>query len=425
MRKITAICLTAVLFCLLMTACGEEAEPREKAKNRLTPTGAEQVSATPEPTGEPAPSATPEPTGEPAPSATPTEPAVPTTTATPTEAPTATPTVSAEPTLVPVKPEVREFSCDSPNKALLAYTEKLNAIIDEAQKADSKIEFRFGLCFVNSDITPELWIEYPSDHVELYAYDGTQSVLLISFSEESGRCGYFEQGNLVSRAYPYEGGYRTDYYVMVELTMSPFLTMEEKPAGDGNTRYYHEGREILKEEYDYIRMQIVTPSSIDATGSHDSWFVEATGYEYSNSEVYPDLFEEYRTVCGQRGWEPFPNGIPEEILKLVTGVWQLTGGTVEGWEWSAEEEGDEATWTFDENGNGTYLETAPYEEEPEQYHFTYMPRGKFYEVPWCLEVLVDAEREFYFYIWVDNNGRLVQNHFCAPEKFSSLRFFEQ
>ena len=139
-----------------------------------------------------------------------------------------------------------------------------------------------------------------------------------------------------------------------------------------------------------------------------------------------DLYEKYLNDCKRLGFNPFPHGIPEDILEQFVGVWRLYGGSVEGWDWLAADEGMYSEWLFETDGTGSTIHYSPEGEAVKvPYHFTYRPREMSYSVPWDLAVEVDASRELFYFVWIDGSGMLIQNYYCEPECYSASEYYKR
>ena len=219
--------LMCVMLVLSLAACDDDTPKRRDDDDDRKPTPTREVTpgeptptaeATPTGTTEPTPTAEATPTGTPidTPTATPTGAAEPTPTPidtpTPTTAPTATPTATATPTPtkaptatptpIPLPSQlasIKEYKSDRPNKALLAYAKYL----DEKCRIGDGTKVRYGLFFLNSDETPELWWGEGGSHVDtvnICMFDGTDVKELGSVGE-FGSFTYIPKRNTIVNSY--------------------------------------------------------------------------------------------------------------------------------------------------------------------------------------------------------------------------------
>ena len=73
---------------------------------------------------------------------------------------------------------------ERPNKAIMAFADYLD--YKARIEIDSETDLRFGLCFINSDETPELWWATGGSHadtVTVCMYDGKDVVELGSYGQ--------------------------------------------------------------------------------------------------------------------------------------------------------------------------------------------------------------------------------------------------
>ena len=355
--------LVCVMLVLSLTACDDDTPKRRDDDNDRKPTPTREVTpgeptptaeATPTGTTDPTPTAEATPTGTPidtptaVPTATPTGAAEPTPTSvdtptptpttaptatptgaatpTPTKAPTATPTPTKAPTATPTPiplpsqlASIKEYKSDRPNKALLAYAKYL----DEKCRIGDGTKVRYGLFFLNSDETPELWWGEGGSHVDtvnICMFDGTDVKELGSVGE-FGSFTYIPKRNTIVNSYAAMGHSWVSMTVLdgTKLVKADEFHIAEYDTPSGTeVHYYVNDQECTKKEYE---------------SRYKTWqFAKATTAEYGdgisvfNSEdgksiwytQYIALFNKYVSLYPSY---PFKYGIPEDMYEMLMGRW--------------------------------------------------------------------------------------------------------
>ena len=353
--------LMCVMLVLSLAACDDDTPKRRDDDNDGKPTPTREVTpgeptptaeATPTGTTDPTPTAEATPTGTPidtptaAPTATPTGAAEPTptpidtptpttaptatptgtATPTPTNAPTATPTPTKAPTATPTPiplpsqlASIKEYKSDRPNKALLAYAEYLD---DKCWNVGEK-DLRYGLFFLNSDETPELWWSEGGSHVDtvtICMFDGTDVKELGSVGE-FGSFTYIPKRNTIVNSYASMGH---SWISMTVLDGTKLVKADEfhiaefdTPSG-AEVHYYVNDQECTKKEYEsrYKTWEFAKSTTADH-GDGISVFNYDNGKSIWYTQ-YVALFNKYVSLYPSN---PFKYGIPEDIYEMLMGRW--------------------------------------------------------------------------------------------------------
>ncbi len=293
-----------------------------------TPTGAAEPTPTPIDT----PTPTTAPTATPTATATPTPTKAPTATPTPTKAPTATPTPIPLPSQLA---SIKEYKSDRPNKALLAYAKYL----DEKCRIGDGTKVRYGLFFLNSDETPELWWGEGGSHVDtvnICMFDGTDVKELGSVGE-FGSFTYIPKRNTIVNSYAAMGQSWTTMTVLngTKLVQADEFHIAEFDTPSGTeVHYYVNDQECTKKEYEsrYKTWQFAKATTAEY-GDGITVFNSEDG-KYIDYTQYIALFNKYVSFYSTN---PFKYGIPEDIYEMFMGKWNQDtytdpGDTVYYWE---------------------------------------------------------------------------------------------
>ena len=418
-RVIKSICLMlCALLVIGMTACDGGTPTRRNTTtpgnntNDVTPTGEATPVATP--TGEVTPEATP--TGEVTPTAEPT--ATPTTAATAT--PTATPTMAAAATPTPLPlpsplPEIDEYTCDRPNKAMLAFAEYL----DEKCWYIGDTDLHYGLCFINSDETPELWWAEGGSHVDTVTvcmYDG-EGVKVLGEYGEFGSFTYMPKCHTIVSSYNGMGQSWTSVNLLngtKMFTAFEFLRSEVQTSAGSEIHYYVNEDECSQKDYEdrYNAWQIDKYTTIgygDGISVYDGQYIVNT--------TYTRMFEQYLSFYSTN---PFKYVVPEDILETLGGIWIAEYGEVEGSQFDCEKEGIERRWEFMMVG----------EQQVVDNHRGVMPAGKATFTPearedanpalypWVIQFEDLKHPGYYFTLWMHHDQTLFEIYWNGEEKYA-------
>lgn len=454
--------LMCVMLVLSLAACDDDTPKRRDDDDDRKPTPTREVTpgeptptaeATPTGTTEPTPTAEATPTGTPidtptaAPTATPTgaaEPtptpidtptpttaptATPTATATPTptKAPTATPTPTKAPTATPTPiplpsqlASIKEYKSDRPNKALLAFGDYLDEKCWYLHGGD----LRFGLFFLNSDETPELWWAEGGSHVDtvtICMFDGTD-VKELGTVGEFGSFTYIPKRNTIVNSYAAMGQSWTTMTVLngTKLVQADEFHIAEYDTPSGTeVHYYVNEQECTQKEYEsrYKTWQFDKNTTV---GFGDGISV----YNYDNGKAisgtqYIALFNKYLSFYSKN---PFKYVIPEDIYETLMGKWTLhpgfnMPGVVHSWEFPKIGEQKLIDGTTG-NTKTIYFKNPKYipgREETADYALSL----------WTI-VFEDANKPGYYYqIWMHADGTLLEYQWndkdSTTKAFSSVK----
>ena len=353
--------LMCVMLVLSLAACDDDTPKRRDDDNDRKPTPTREVTpgeptptaeATPTGTTDPTPTAEATPTGTPidtptaAPTATPTGAAEPTPTSvdtptpttaptatptatatpTPTKAPTATPTPTKAPTATPTPiplpsqlASIKEYKSDRPNKALLAYAKYLD---DKCWSVGEK-DLRYGLFFLNSDETPELWWSEGGSHVDtvtICMFDGTDVKELGSVGE-FGSFTYIPKRNTIVNSYAAMGQSWTTMTVLngTKLVQADEFHIAEYDTPSGTeVHYYVNEQECTKKEYEsrYKTWEFAKSTTADHGDG-----ISVFNYDNGKSIWYTQYIALFNKYVSLYPSNPFKYGIPEDMYEMLMGRW--------------------------------------------------------------------------------------------------------
>ncbi len=424
LRVRKSICLLLCALLVISMAACDGSKPTKRnttvpgsPKNDVTPT----AEATP--TGEVTPEATP--TGEVTPEATPTaEPSAeptPTGAATPTTAPTATPTTAATATPTPLPlpeplPEIDDYMCDRPNKALLAFAEYLD---EKCWELAEGVDLHYGLCFINSDETPELWWAEGAAHVDTVTvcmYDGEGVKELGSYGE-FGTFTYMPKCHTIVSTYAGMGQSWTSVNLLNGteiITAFEFLRSEIDTGSGPEIHYYVNEDECSQKDYEdrYNAWQIDKYTTV---GYGDG--ISVFEGEYIEHTTYTGLFNKYLSFYSTN---PFKFVVPEDILESLGGVWIAQYGEVEGWEFDCEKEGIERRWEFMMVGEQQVVDNSRGVMPAVNAKFTPAPKWDHDPAlyPWVIEFEDQKHPGYYFTLWMHHDQTLYEVYWSGEDKYA-------
>ena len=416
MKKRIALLLVFMLLVSLLTACGEEESSAKKGKTREGQNSSASVTPTPNPDG-PDPTDGPEPTDGP----------VPTDMPQPTDMPDPTPTPTAKPATPTPTPVITtdEFTYDRPNVALLAFSDYIDDMYAGLSEEEQE-DFRFGLLLLNSDETPELWWtdgDYHASAVHICIYDGKKVKDIGSFGSFGG-CSYLEYQSLVTSGYMAMG---TSIFGVYELHGTEFetrITLMQKDNDDGSSTYYIDDIECTKEEYEeeYDYWDLAS-WEIEYDDGYDLYW--EMDYDDEIVSSYNLLFPEYADWYDEY---PFEYDVPDDILEVIVGKWELTGGENDGRKWSASEYGAVSYVTFNEDCTVTVEDVVP-DPQTEEFDLLYLywqgltEDGEKWIVCYTYENENTSDAEYVYTLLKD--GSLVRFYFDYDNGNEAITYYKK
>ena len=407
MKKKSLLILIMILGIFLLAACGDEEGKAKKGKTRdggkdkptetVTVTPTEEV-PTPTPTEEP----TPEPTGTPTP----------------------TPLPDPDPL-----PEIIDFNYEEPNRAIRAFAEFLDAKLKGYKPGTEAPEIRFGLVFLNSDKTPELWWATGGSHVDsvnLCMYDGKKVVELGAFGEFAN-CMYIPRCHTIVSTYSGMGTNAAAVYLLNETEVFRAVSLEvltvDTPDGSV-TSYFVDGTECSKEDSEKRSNAWQIDTAFEWIRYENGLSSKKDGYDVLST--YEGMYNQYLSFFTTN---PFQYGIPDDILKDYSGKWELVGGEVEGWEWKAAEEGMESNIVLEPNGEMELNEIKP-NKSSVMYRLTFEPKQAYISdigAYWLLSTNAKStiSENSYYYVMFGSDGNLVLYFVDWDNMMANVRYYKR
>lgn len=408
MRKsklVWLLCIALLLMGALLTACGDDKVQAGKKRDGKTPTAtAKPDTPTPTPTATPIPD-TPTPT--------------------PSPTPTATPTPTGIPLTTPDSVELKQFTFDYPNDALLAFAGFLDEKAAETDAAGNELYIRYGLLYLNEDDTPELWWAENNSHadsVNFCMFDGEKVVDLGSYGE-FGHARYMERKSFLiseSAGFGAKGtiinGVDGTSPVRVESFESvSFMEGEETVNG-----YTVSGTDC--DEATFNEHLSVWPIADSATVAYENGIPTVDEYGYPVTTTYTGLYQAFLDRCESA---PFLFGVPDEIIGMLAGEWELEGGEIEGYEYSAKDEGTESKWILYPNGEAEYVSITP-RAATAKGRMEFYPGNDVYansSAKWRV-VIRDMEQPGYdHYLTLTDDGKLFDYYVSFEDCFASCTWY--
>ncbi len=448
LRKMMSLLLCVILAVSLAACDGGTPTRRDDDNNdpsneadvtptgEVTPAGTTPAGeATPTVTEEPTPIATATPTGTADPTPTAAETPTPVATATPTTAATATPTSAATVTPTPTKaptatptplplpdplPDIEDFMYERPNKALLAFAEYLD---DKCWELGTTDDLHYGLCFINSDETPELWYAESGAHAEsvtVCMFDGNKVIELGSYGQ-FGSFTYMPKCHTIVSKYSGMGHYDESVILLNGTKTFTAFDFEKVEAGSGYV-YYVNGDECSKADYDdrYNAWQIDKYTTV---GYEDG--ISVFNGEDGKSITYTQYINLFNSYLKFYSTNPFKYGIPEDIYETLLGTWTAECYEVEGGLYYCKDNNVSREWEFSKIGEQKMISS----------HFgdakTVVPvngkciPGRFstYDLAlslWRIEFEDPANPTYYFELWMHADGTLYERHWSGVDKYACV-----
>ena len=395
-------------------------EPTPTGTAATTPTGTEPTTiATATPSAAATATPTAATTATPTAAATPTTAATPAATATPTTAATPTPTkaATATPTPLPLPdplPDIEDFMYERPNKAIMAFADYLD--YKARIEIDSETDLCFGLCFINSDETPELWWATGGSHadtVTVCMYDGKDVVELGSYGQ-FGSFTYMPRCHTIVSSYYGMGHYDDSVILLNGTEVFTAFEFEKIETGSGYV-YYVNGAECSQKDYDdrYNAWQIDTYTTVEYPDG-----ISIFDGEYHVSTTYKPLFNQYLSFYSAN---PFKYVIPEDVYETLLGTWTAETYLLEGNLYDCKERGDFHQWVFSKIGEqkvitGFVGDTVTYTPVNPKYIPQREKPADYALSLWTIEFDDPNLATFVYTLYMHADGTLYVAHWSGVEK---------
>lgn len=430
MKKTWKLAGTIVLLGMLLLACDKaeqnsvDAGKKRGGKGTPTPTAEVTPGGNEDPTPTPGGKEEPTPTNTVAP--TPTNTVAPTPTPTPTDTPAPKPTGSVIPDPDPI--EYYDLVFHTPNEALLAFADYLDGITADMVAQGMEPSIRFGLIYLNSDETPELWWAENNSHVDtvcICMYNGFQVVRVGDFGE-FGCAKYFERGGTVVSEMAGMGMQVTELYGINVTTPILLADYISQPSWDENGK---ESRAYSVRGYDCDEKTFYDHMA--------TWGIErckvidyANGIPMTdgNGDVISTSYRPlYETFLKMQKADYYRYDIPDDILEMLTGKWRLESYEVEGARYNAKEEGVDSRWILEPNGEAELTELAP-GSSVAMGRMTFVPDNTVYgggDAVWRVLVKdIDKSRPGYdHYLTITEDGKLFDYYVSYEDLFAVCRWY--
>lgn len=294
---------------------------------------------------------------------TPTTEVEPTPTAEPTPTVASTPTAGPKPTQSPIPTpdpfELYDFYYDTPNQALMAFARYLDEKVKKAYNAGEELTLRYGIIYLNSDDTPELWWTENNSHADsvcICMYDG-KNVVELGYYGEFGTAKYDPRCGMIVSEYAGMGTAETAIYGLDELKaikLSEFISIDMVIEDNWTTKYSVRGYDCDEQTFlDQLAIwELDTYQKIDYTDGLT--VVDEAGYVVSTT--YTKMYDAFLKSCKE---DPYQYGVPDDILEMLTGEWKIQGIEVDGYIADAKSIGYECFWILEPNGEAEYSEYSP------------------------------------------------------------------
>lgn len=393
MRKRISLFLTAVLLITLLAACGEttsDGKRRDKSEGG-------KPSATPTPTEVVAPTLPPLPTPEPL-------------------------------------PEIIEYGCGEPNRAMVAFADYLDKKLDESvYNVNRDPEIRYDIFFLNTDNAPEFWWAEGNSHadaVHVCMFDG-EKIVELGCLGEFGSFQYVENGNAIVVKEEAAGVESTTIYMLTETTLFRAVNLSKQVlAGEKGEETKYFVNEIECSEADYNE-RVKTWSYVTNAASTVRYSEGLSSVIFYDDDPYPIATCYAPIYAHLTALRPgiFRYDVPDDVLEQLVGTWVMDRGEVEGWEYSAKEEGIKASWILEPNGEAERSFSNGFYAETNMYHMSYMP-GRMYLGDtatniWWLKLPVKDKDEYYYFITINAAGELFEYEYCERDFFAACHWYKK